>query len=72
MLEKPSEIIYFYLSKIGIPIFPCLSVLCLLLLVLLKEDIKRWTEIPFVDKANVVIIASLFACFTYISVLYHF
>lgn len=72
MLEKPSEIIHFYLSKLGIPIFPFLSALCLLFLVLLKDDIKSWAEIPIVDKANALILSAAFALFTYISLTYHF
>ena len=71
MLEKPSEVIYFYLTELGIPIFPLLAAVCLIFIALLKEDVKSFSEIPITDKINIFILSTLFILFVSISIIYY-
>ena len=59
MLDEPAKLIYNVLDRLGIDVFAFLAVLCIGFLILLRKNIKNWSQTKTIDKISVVLLLIL-------------
>ena len=69
MLDEPAELIVEVLNSLDVDVFTFWALMCVVFLVLLKEDIKNWRQTNTTDKASIVLLLFLIFFFGVLSII---